>query len=108
MVEEQSGVVYDIGYSYGNPCRYMQQVFKSFLKCLGLESQGEREGKEKGDRIDGGNGDGSGGGEVVDDPTLGDPSTMDPTDEPAISTSIARRRPPPRPPITSGGPGQTN
>ncbi|PWA41456.1 hypothetical protein CTI12_AA553730 [Artemisia annua] len=99
MAEEGGENVYNIGYGFGNPCRYLQEVFKGFLKCLGFENQDD-------------------GGGVRDDPpppsTSDDPSTMDPTDQPVPSTillaqgRIVQRRAPTRPPISSGGPGQTN
>ncbi|KAL8243224.1 hypothetical protein R6Q59_009482 [Mikania micrantha] len=119
MVEERVEVAYDIGYGYGNPCRYLQEVFRSFLRCLGLEKQeGNHGGGDGGDDDSGGGeGGGGGGGDEVDDPPTSsppdDPSIMDPTDEPISATTllvqgIASRRPPPRGPISSGGPGQTN
>ncbi|GKC30136.1 RNA-directed DNA polymerase, eukaryota, reverse transcriptase zinc-binding domain protein [Tanacetum coccineum] len=94
MAEEGGENVYDIGYGFGNPCRYLQEVFKGFLKCLGFENQDD----------DGG---GVRGGDMDDPPptsTSDDPSTMDdPTDQPIPSTGIVQRRAPPRPPISSGG-----
>ncbi|KAJ0790644.1 hypothetical protein HanPI659440_Chr05g0217591 [Helianthus annuus] len=90
MMEERAEVVYDIGYGYGNPCRYLQEVFRSFLRCLGLEKQ---EGKERntsggvgGGDTGGGDGDGDGGGGEVDPPTTS--PIMDPTDEP-MSTRVS-------------------
>nr|GEW45260.1 hypothetical protein [Tanacetum cinerariifolium] len=103
MAEEGGENVYDIGYGFGNPCRYLQEVFKGFLKCLGFENQDDGGGVRGGD---------------MDDPpptsTSDDPSTMDdPTDQPISSTGTvqrraAPRRAPTRPPISSAGPGQTN
>ncbi|KAI3672679.1 hypothetical protein L6452_38776 [Arctium lappa] len=80
---EDQEVVYDIGYGYGNPCRYLQHVLTSLLRCFGLENQ--EEGKE---RSGGGGGGGGGGGEVEDPPLpsstspSSDPPVIDPTDEP--------------------------
>nr|GEW85502.1 RNA-directed DNA polymerase, eukaryota [Tanacetum cinerariifolium] len=76
MAEEGGENVYDIGYGFGNPCRYLQDVFKGFLKCLGFENQDDGGGVRGGD---------------MDDPpptsTSDDPSTMDdPTDQPISST----------------------
>ncbi|KAK9080780.1 hypothetical protein SSX86_000538 [Deinandra increscens subsp. villosa] len=107
MVEERAEVVYDI-----NPCRYLQQVFSSFLRCLGLENQGEE-------------GNISGGGGAM--------AAVKWEEMVAVAVErrwmiylrhhlswilmnlfqqlgIVRRRPPPRGrgPISSGGPGQTN
>ncbi|XP_071703827.1 uncharacterized protein [Rutidosis leptorrhynchoides] len=105
MVEERSEVVYDIGYGYSNPCRYLQEAFKGFLKCLGLYTeQKEKDGDGNDDGGDDISGDGGGDGREVDDPSI-----MDPIDEPISSaTGIVTRRVPPRRPISSGGPGQTN
>ncbi|KAD4386233.1 hypothetical protein E3N88_26402 [Mikania micrantha] len=94
MVEERVEVAYDIGYGYGNPCRYLQEVFRSFLRCLGLEKQeGNHGGGDGGDDDSGGGeGGGGGGGDEVDDPPTSsppdDPSIMDPTDEPISATTI--------------------
>ncbi|KAF5807684.1 hypothetical protein HanXRQr2_Chr05g0236411 [Helianthus annuus] len=114
MVEERAEVVYDIGYGYGNPCRYLQEVFRSFLRCLGLEKQEGKErntsggvgGRDTGGGDGDGDGDGDGGGGEVDPPTTS--PIMDPTDEPMSTRRLTRRPPPPRGPISSGGGGQTN
>lgn len=89
MVEERVEEVYDNGYGYGNPCRYLQEVFRGFLRCLGFENQGGGVKEGRGGGGGGGGDDDGDGGEVVDDPPITSPSddpTRDPIDEPISST----------------------
>ncbi|KAI3505050.1 hypothetical protein L1887_26919 [Cichorium endivia] len=116
MEEETVESVYDIGYGYRNPCRYLQEVLNGVLRCLGLERSGgggdstsSEEGGGGGGQGGSGGGDGGDGGGEMDDPLTTPPSSdPPPIDEPASATGLATRRAPARPPITSGGPGQTN
>ncbi|KAI3689339.1 hypothetical protein L2E82_47293 [Cichorium intybus] len=116
MEEETVESVYDIGYGYRNPCRYLQEVLIGVLRCLGLERSGggggdstsSEEGGGGGGEGGIGGGDGGDGGGEMDDPLTTPPSSDPlPIDEPAPATVLARRTPP-KGPISSGGGGQTN